>query len=115
MEAILSYMYTGKVKDIEKIAYKLLPVAEEYGLVRLWKMCEEALARSLKSSTAIITLMYASAHNASDLKKACMEFQWRMQDFFKGDSIVVARAKIFEATPIFDRFRDNWLALSVHG
>ena len=74
MEAVLSYMYTGKVKDIEKIAYKLLPVAKKYGLVGLRKMCEEALARSLKSSTAIITLMYASVHNASDLKKACMEF-----------------------------------------
>ena len=37
-------------------------------------MCEEALARSLKSSTAIITLVYASACNAADLKKASMEF-----------------------------------------
>jgi hypothetical protein len=74
MEAILSYMYTRKVKDIEKIAYELLPVAEEYGLIDLRKMCEELLTRSLKSDTAVIMLMYASVNNASDLKKACMEF-----------------------------------------
>ena len=33
MEALLLYMYTGKIADIEKIAHKLLSVAEEYGLV----------------------------------------------------------------------------------
>ena len=47
MEAILSYMYTGKIEDIEKIAYKLLPFAEEYGLIDLRKMCEEVLTRLL--------------------------------------------------------------------
>ena len=74
MEAILSYMYTGKVENIEKIAYKLLPVAEEYGLIDLRKMCEEVLTRSLTCDTAVSMLMYASTHNASDLKKSCMEF-----------------------------------------
>ena len=73
MEAILSYMYTGKVEDIEKIAYKLLPVAEEYCLIDLRKMCEEVLTRSLTCDTAVSMLMYASAHNASDLKNSCME------------------------------------------
>ena len=73
MEAILSYMYTGKVEDIENIAYKLLPFAEEYGLIDLRKMCEEVLTRSLTCDTAVSMLMYASAHNASDLKKSCME------------------------------------------
>ncbi len=33
MEALLLYMYTGKIANIEKIAHKLLSVAEEYGLV----------------------------------------------------------------------------------
>ena len=74
MEAILSYMYTGKVADIGKTAYQLLPVAEEYGLVDLRKMCERTLANSLTNTTVISTLIHASAHNAPDLKKACMEF-----------------------------------------
>ena len=74
MEAILSYMYTGKVANVGKIAYQLLPVAEEYGLVGLREMCEEALIKSLTSNTVISMLIHAAAHNAPDLKKACMEF-----------------------------------------
>ena len=74
MGAILSYMYTGTVTDIDKIAYKLLPVAEEYALVGLRGMCEETLAKSLTISSAIDVLIHADAHNTVDLKKACMEF-----------------------------------------
>ncbi len=74
MEAILLYMYTGKVADIEKIAYQLLPVAEEYGLVGLRRMSEEALAKSLTNDSAIDVFIHADAHNALDLKKAAMDF-----------------------------------------
>ena len=74
MEAILSYMYTGTVTNIDKIAYKLLPAAEEYALVGLRGMCEETLAKSLTISSAVEVLIYADAHNTVDLKKACMEF-----------------------------------------
>ena len=74
MEAILSYMYTGNVADIGKIAYQLLPVSEEYGLIGLRKMCEKALIKSLKSTNAIDMLIHAAAHNAPDLKKASMDF-----------------------------------------
>ena len=41
--AVLYNMYTGKVANIEKITQQLLPVAEEYGVVDLQKMCEEDL------------------------------------------------------------------------
>ena len=74
MEAILSYMYTGTVTDIDKIAYQLLPVAEEYALVSLRGICEETLAKSLTISSAIDVLIHADAHNIVDLKKACMDF-----------------------------------------
>ena len=74
MEAILSYMYTGTVTDIDKIAYKLLPAAEEYALVGLRGMCEETLAKSLTISSAIDVLIHADAHNTINLKKACMGF-----------------------------------------
>ena len=63
MEAILSYMYTGTIEDIEEIAYKLLPFSEEYGLIDLRMMCEEkVLSRSLTCDTAVRMLMYASTH-----------------------------------------------------
>ena len=72
--AILSYMYTGNVTDIGKIAYRLLPVSEEYGLIGLRKMCEKALIKSLTSTNAIDMLIHGAAHNAPDLKKASMDF-----------------------------------------
>ena len=74
MEAMLAYMYTGEVADIGKTAYQLLHPAEEYGLVGLRKMCEGELIQSLTIKTVINTLIYAADHNATDLKKACMEF-----------------------------------------
>ena len=74
MEAILSYVYTGKVIDIGKIAYQLLPIAEEYGVLGLRKMCEENLIQSLTSTTVINMLIHAASHNAPDLKQACIEF-----------------------------------------
>ena len=74
MDAILSYVYTGKVADIEKIAYQLLPVAEEYGIAGLQKICEEELINSLTTNTVINTLIHATTHNAPNLKKASIEF-----------------------------------------
>lgn len=74
MEAMLSYMYTGKVTDIGEIAEQLLPAAEEYGLADLRKMCEEELIQSLTTNTVISTLLHAAAHNAPTLKEACIEF-----------------------------------------
>ncbi len=64
-------MFTGKVANIGKITQQLLPIAEEYGVVDLRKMCEEDLIQSLTSNTVISILIHTAAHNASDLKKAC--------------------------------------------
>lgn len=74
MEAILSYTYTGKVVDIEKIALHILPAAEEYGLVELRKMCEQVLAKTLTIENAVDILVFANDNNAQDLKKVCMEY-----------------------------------------
>lgn len=74
MEAILSYMYTGKVVDIEKVALHILSAAEEYGLVGLRKMCEQALAKTLTVENAVDVLVHANANNAQDLKKVCMDY-----------------------------------------
>ena len=74
MEAMLAYMYSGKIKDIGSVAHQLLPVAEEYGLVRLRQLCEKELIESLTSKTVINMLIYAVDHNAPNLKKTCIEF-----------------------------------------
>ena len=74
MEEVLSYMYTGTVANIENNAYQLLPAAEKYVLVGLQGMCEETLAKALTNSSVVDVLIHADAHNAVDLKKACMDF-----------------------------------------
>ena len=50
MDKILTYMYTGKVDNIEKAACKLLPKSEEYQLEGLKAKCEEALSKTLHDS-----------------------------------------------------------------
>ena len=74
MDAILTYIYTGKVNDIDKTAYDLLPKANEYQLEGLKATCEEALIKALTSQTVIDILLMADTHNAQNLRESCMLF-----------------------------------------
>ena len=74
MDAILTYMYTGKVKDIDQTAYYDLPKANEYQLEGLKMKCEEALIKALTSQTVIDILLMADMHNAQKLRESCMLF-----------------------------------------
>ena len=74
MEAILSYMYTGMVVDIKKVAMHILSATEEYGLVGLRKLCEQALAKTVTIENAVDILIHADASNAQDLKKVCIDY-----------------------------------------
>jgi hypothetical protein len=74
MDTILSYLYTGKATDIKKIAFQVLPTAEEYGIEGLQKMCEEALAETLTDENVFDILVHAETYNAPDMRKACMKY-----------------------------------------
>ena len=74
MKTILTYMYTGKVENIDKSALDLLPKAEEYQLEGLKVMCEEALSKMLTAETVIDVLVMADTHNAQNLKQSCLTF-----------------------------------------
>ena len=74
MDTILTYMYTGKVVDIDKAAHELLPRADEYQLDGLKTLCEEALCKSLTAQSVIDILMMADTHNAPNLKQSCLTF-----------------------------------------
>ena len=74
MDTILTYMYTGKVENIDKSALDLLPKAEEYQLEGLKIMCEEALSKTLTAETVIDVLVMADTHNAQNLKQSCLTF-----------------------------------------
>ena len=71
---ILTYMYIGKVDNIDKAACELLPKAEEYQLEELKAKCEEALSRTLTIETVIDILLLADTHNAKNLKESCLTF-----------------------------------------
>ena len=74
MDAILTYMYTGKVKDIDKAAFTLLSKANEYQLEGLKMKCEETLSKTLTALTVIDVLLLADTHNANNLKQSCLAF-----------------------------------------
>ena len=74
MDTVLSYLYTGKAANIYKIAFEVLPTAEEYGLEGLQKMCEEALAKKVTDENVVDILVHAETYNARDLRKACMNY-----------------------------------------
>ena len=74
MDVILTYMYTGKVQDIDKAAFTLLPKANEYQLEGLKMKCEETLSKTLTAQTAIDVLLLADTHNANNLKQSCLAF-----------------------------------------
>ena len=74
LEAMLCFMYTGKVEasSSETLAFRLLPTAEEYGLVGLRQICEKVLEQSMTAQNVVETLLLADTHNASELREACM-------------------------------------------
>ena len=74
LDAMLCFMYTGKVEAFssEALAFRLLPTAEEYGLVGLRQICEKVLKQSLTVLNVIELLLLADTHNASELREACM-------------------------------------------
>ena len=74
MEAILSYVYTGKVARVHKIAYDTLSIAEEYGLEGLREICEEALSKTLTRDNAIDMLIFADSNNAAGLRQVCIKY-----------------------------------------
>jgi hypothetical protein len=76
MDTVLSYLYTGKATDIRKlkIAFQVLPTAEEYGIEGLQKMCEEALAETVTDENVVDILIHAETYNSPDLRKACMNY-----------------------------------------
>ena len=74
MDTVLSYLYTGKAMNIQKIAFQVLPTAEEYGIEGLQKMCEKALAETVTDKNVVNILVHTETYNAQDLRKACMNY-----------------------------------------
>lgn len=74
LQVLISYLYTGEIPAISKVADRLLAAADEYGIDRLKKLCEKVLSERIKVENVISTLMLANAHHAVTLKGICVEF-----------------------------------------
>ncbi|XP_065206808.1 speckle-type POZ protein B-like [Planococcus citri] len=73
-EEILRYIYCGKVKNLEKLVYEILPEANKYDLKQLMVLCEKMLAEQLSKDNAIKILILAHTHDAVWLKTEALEF-----------------------------------------
>ncbi|XP_065209104.1 speckle-type POZ protein-like isoform X1 [Planococcus citri] len=73
-EEMLHYIYTGKTKNLDELAFELLPVANKYDLKELRIMCENVLLKKLSADNAVKILILADVHHAEGLKKGTLEF-----------------------------------------
>eukprot|EP00743_Colponemidia_sp_Colp-15_P003169 GILK01003422.1.p1 GENE.GILK01003422.1~~GILK01003422.1.p1 ORF type:complete len:516 (-),score=43.59 GILK01003422.1:325-1872(-) len=73
--AVLEYLYTDSVRDIDsEIAVPLLIASEKFMLDRLKAICQDVIRRGISSENVVGILLAAHHHHASTLKDICIEF-----------------------------------------
>ncbi|XP_065204308.1 speckle-type POZ protein B-like [Planococcus citri] len=73
-QEMLHYIYTGKTKNLEVLAFELLPAADKYDLKDLKTMCEEALFKRLAPDNALKILILADMYHAKKLKTLAIRY-----------------------------------------
>lgn len=71
---MLTYMYTGKIEDLNTRSINLLEAADKYQLSELKEICEETLSANLSVDNSLECLLMADLHNASELKTSAVKF-----------------------------------------
>jgi len=71
---MLTYMYTGKIEDLNTRSINLLEAADKYQLSELKEICEETLCSNLGVENSLECLLMADLHNATELKSAAVKF-----------------------------------------
>ena len=74
---MLRYLYTGRVPNIATMARELLVIAEKYNISALLARCERELKSDVDETSFVDLLLFADSHNASRLKKACLNYYYR--------------------------------------
>jgi len=70
---MLKFIYSGAApKNILRIGTQLLPLADQYGLDKLKKMCESAVGSRISVDNVIEVLLLADLHNCPKLTKRCI-------------------------------------------
>ncbi|XP_024377667.1 uncharacterized protein [Physcomitrium patens] len=75
MRALLLYLYTGDhdTKVMKEHGMALLTAAHKYDIPDLKRVCETAVANSVKPSNVIETLQQARLYDATWVKRACVD------------------------------------------
>ena len=83
---MLAFLYSGVTPNLETLARNLLIAANKYELPRLMAMCENALKMEMTVVNAVELLLHSDLHQATELKKACMEFiRCNATEIYKSD------------------------------
>lgn len=72
--AMVHFMYSGKVNDIEKVALRLFIAADRYDVGSLKFVCEEYLCNSLSPENAVECLVLADKYDARKLYTKAIDF-----------------------------------------
>lgn len=74
MEAMMMYVYTGRVDLQPDLAWGLLQAADQYLLEGLKQLCESCIADSLSTASLAEVLGLSDTHGAPQLAKRCVLF-----------------------------------------
>ena len=71
---MLTYIYGGKIDNIEDKCAKLLAASDQYDLKQLKRQCEEILCRTLNITNCLDLLILADLHSTDILKPHVIKF-----------------------------------------
>ena len=74
IDEMLSFVYTGKVKDMNLIACELLRISDKYFLEGLKSICEDTLCENLSVENVLKILSLADLHNVKTLRTRAVKF-----------------------------------------
>ena len=71
---MLNYLYTGRAPNLDTMTRELLLLASKYEISHLLEMAEKKLKSDINASNVVELLIFATTHNAPNLKKACLTY-----------------------------------------
>ena len=74
IEEMLRFIYSGRVKDLKKMAASLLAAAEKYNLKGLKKLSEQSLCVNMNVGNVLDMMELADLHTASNLRATALKF-----------------------------------------
>lgn len=74
LREVLRFVYTDSTPHLEKMADRLLVVADKYDLPKLKELCELELAKNLTVDNAAATAVVALSHSCDVLKQSVISF-----------------------------------------